>query len=330
MANGRKTEIFFIVDGARLEAQACLLAPSLKQHLAAHQRTVAYVREDYRAALDPLTLDILMASDVELRDIPGTNGGHAPWAAPYPHGNKILAAACPRDCDISVFLDTDTILAAPVDFEAELGEAHIAACVSDYAASVGSDADWAAFYETFGLEPTTDRVRYNGGRRIVSYPYFNAGVVVFRERTDDGHPTQIGSDWLAAAIYFEREVQRDYARSNIDQFTLPILGYLRGAPVKALSQHMNFNIQGFGDADAIRQKIVHYHRLGVLWAHRTHGRQALERLVELHGTDAPEAFLDAFGAHAKRKRMKHHIEALRQTMVASGLAATAPRTAANP
>jgi hypothetical protein len=323
MANGRKTEIFFIIDGTRLEAQACLLAPSLKTHLADHQTAVAYVREDYRGALNPLTLDVLTASGVDLRVIPGTADGHGPWAAPYPHGNKILAAACPRDCEISVFLDTDTILSAPVDFEAELGDALIAACVSDYGASAGSDEDWAAFYRTFGLEPTTDRVRYNGGRRLVSFPYFNAGVVVFRERTDDGQHTQVGRDWLAAALHFEREVTREYARSNIDQFTLPILGYLRGAPVKALPQHMNFNIQAFGDRDSACQSIVHYHRLGVLWAHRRHGRQALEHLVDQRGPDALDAFLDAFGAMAKRKRMKHHIQAIRDADTAAPAASGA-------
>lgn len=324
MANGRKTEIFFIVDGARLEAQACLLAPSLKEHLADHQSAVAYVREDYRAAMAPLTLDVLAASNVELRLIPNTDGGHAPWAAPYPHGNKILAAACPRACEISVFLDTDTILTAPVDFDAELGDALIAACVSDYAASAGSDEDWAAFYNAFGLEPPTDRVQYNGGRRIVSYPYFNAGVVVFSERSDDGQATQVGRDWLAAAVQFEREVTRDYGRSNIDQFTLPILGYLRGAPVKALPQHMNFNIQGFGESDGAPQSVVHYHRLGVLWAHRRHGRQALERLVDLRGPSAPDDFLNTFGPVAKRKRMKHHIRAIETSAAASPHAASSP------
>lgn len=311
MMQARSTEVFFIIDGLRLEAQACLLAPSLKAHLAPHQRAVAYVREEYHAALDALTLEVLSASDVELRTIPGTDGGHAPWASPYPHGNKILAAACQRDCDISVFLDTDTVLAAPVDFEAELGDALIAACVSDYAASAGTDEDWIAFYTAFGLEPTADRVQYNAGRRITSFPYYNAGVVIFRERTDDDAATHIGRDWLDAALHFERSVTRDYDRANIDQFTLPILGYQRSSPVKALPQHLNFNIQSFGTDIGAAQSIVHYHRLGILWAHPTHGRQSLERLIALRGADAPDSFLEVFGPVAKRKRMKHHLSAIR-------------------
>ncbi len=310
MAASKSTEIFFIVDGARLEAQACLLAPSLKCHLMEGQRAVAYIREDFREQMEPFTVDILIASDVEIRCIPGTDGGHAPWAAPYPHGNKILAAAAPRDCDVSVFLDTDTILTEPVDFASELGDALIAACVSDYAASAGSDEDWAHYYAAFDLPLPTERVQFNAGRKLISLPYFNAGVVLFRERTDDGVPTSVGRDWLKAALQFEREVSRDYLRANIDQFTLPILGYLRGAPVKSLDQHMNFNIQSFGHAPDQRQSVAHYHRLGVLWQHSSHGRLALECLAELRGAAAAEEYLETFGTIAKRKRMKHHLRAM--------------------
>ena len=317
MADSSRTEIFFIVDGARLEAQACLLAPSLKAHLGQNQRAAAYVREDYRNRLDPMTVQVLAASDIEIRVIPGTASGHAPWASPYPHGNKILAAAAPRDCDVSVFIDTDTVLTGPIDFEAELGDADIAACVSDYAASAGSDEDWAAYYAAFDLPPTSDRVQYRAGRQLVSFPYFNAGVVLFRERHADGTPTGIGRDWLNAALRFEREVKRDYARANIDQFTLPIVGYLRGSPVKALSHHMNFNIQSFGNSATDRDGIVHYHRLGVLWAHRKHGRQALEGLMNVLGPDAAEMFLETFGTLAKRKRMKHHLRDMEIVRAAS-------------
>lgn len=304
------TEVFFIVDGDRLEAQACLLAPTLKRHLMAHQRAVAYVREDYIDQLHAFTLDVLEASDVEVRTIPGTSSGHAPWQAPYPHGNKILAAATPRGCEISVFLDTDVVLAESVDFAKELGDALIAACVSDYASATGTDEDWTAFYAAFDMDLPEDRVQFNGGRRLTSLPYFNAGVVVFRERNSDGVPTDIGRDWLDTALRFERRVTRAYSRSNIDQFTLPILGYLRGRPVKPMGQNMNFNLQAFGDGEGQNQSVAHYHRVGALWRHRTHGRRTLETLVDVMDSTAPETFLEVFFLHARRKNMKHHLRAM--------------------
>lgn len=309
MAAAPTTEVFFIVDGTRLEAQACLLAPSLKKHLTDTQRAVAYVRED-SAPLHALTRDTLFASSVEVRTIPGTNASHAPFAAPYPHGNKILAAALPRDCDVSVFLDTDMVLAEPADFAALLGDDDVAACVSDYKSRAGDDEDWDHYYGVFDMQTPPERVQFNGGRRLISPPYFNGGMVVFRERDADGAPTGIGQAWLDAAVQFEAKVTRDYDRPNIDQFSLPIMAYKRGTPVKALEQRMNFNIESFGQGEGQRQTIAHYHRIGILWAHEHHGRQALEDLVDLMGADAPHRFLEAFAEHAKRKRMKHHLAAM--------------------
>lgn len=309
MAAPKSTEVFFIVDGERLEAQACLLAPSLKRHLTADQRALAYVRED-SAPICTFTRDVLFASSVEVRTIPGTNNTHAPWAAPYPHGNKILAAACPRECDVSVFIDTDMVLAEPADFAAQLGEEVIAACVSDYKSQAGEDEDWDHYYGVFDMQTPPERVQFNGGRKLVSPPYYNGGMVVFREQSADGTPCNVGQDWLDAAVMFEARVTRDYSRPNIDQFSLPIMAYKRGTPVKALEQRMNFNIESFGQGEGQRQTIAHYHRIGILWAHQHHGRQAIEDLVELMGADAPEQFLETFGAHAKRKRMKHHLAAM--------------------
>lgn len=310
MALLQTTEVFFLVDGKRLEAQATLLAPTLKRFLMPHQHAVAYVREDYHAELEAFTLKVLADSDVEIRLIADTNGGHAPWQAPYPQGNKILAAAQPRDCDISVFIDTDTVLTEPVDFTEALDDALVAACVSDYASSTGSDEDWEDYYAAFKLPLPEDRVQLMGGRKLTSLPYYNAGLVVFRERDQTGEPTGFGRDWLGAAIHFENTVTRDYTRSNIDQFTLPILGYLLDSPVKALEQHLNFNIQAHGNGEGQRQSVAHYHRIGALWKHKVHGRQALETLAEISDENAPEMFLEVFGLHARRKNMKHHLRAM--------------------
>ena len=60
----KRCEIFFIVDGARLEAQACLLAPTLRAHLNDTQTATAYVREDYVDQVDPLTREVLERSGV--------------------------------------------------------------------------------------------------------------------------------------------------------------------------------------------------------------------------------------------------------------------------
>lgn len=311
MSTKHSVEVFFVVDGVRLESQACLLASTLKRCLLHDQKAVAYVRQDYRGKLRSFTREILDVSGVELRDIPNTANGHAPWASSYPNGNKILAAAAPRMSSISVFLDTDTLLVSPLDFEASLGNATIGACVSDYAASAGSEDDWAAFYAAFDMKPPNERMQYNAGRRLVSFPYYNAGMVVFRETTEQGEPTHIGQDWLNAALHFEQQVEREYSRTNIDQFTLPIIGYKRGTPVVSLPQHMNFNLQCFGDDVSRQQSIVHYHQMGVLWKHHRHARFALDCLCAVRGDDAAQEFLSAFGATLNnRKRLKEFLQTM--------------------
>jgi hypothetical protein len=304
-----RTEVFFLVDGKRLEAQACLLAGTLLRHLGPGQRAVAYVRSDYAPQLEPLTREVLDKAGIALRIMPGTEGGHAPWRAPYPQGNKILAAALARDCAVSVFLDTDTVMVRPVDFAAMLGADGIAAVVSDYAIPATDVESWREHYAMFGLGLPEERVTLHAGRRLTVLPYFNAGVVLWREKDAGGAPTGIGAAWLTMAVRFDAERQVP-DRSFIDQITLPILGHTRNMPVKTLPQRMNFNIQAFGSAAADQADIAHYHNIGVLWAHPEHGLSTLRALQSLIGRDGIDRYVATFFVHLKRSRMKAHLAAL--------------------
>lgn len=307
MAAASITEVFFLIDGVRLELQACLLAPTLHRHLTRNQRPAAYIREDYSDNLAPITREILSAAGVDLRILPDTDGTHRPWTAPYPQGNKILAAAQSRKCDVSVFLDTDTVLVRPVDFAKELGRAEIAASVSDFAASASTEAHWIEYYGLFGMPLPEDRVTLRAGRRLTHLPYFNAGMVIFRERTSKTKPTGIGAEWLAMAAEFDARATMDYDRANIDQLTLPILGYKRGKPVKQLDKHLNFNIEAHGLGEGEAQSIAHYHRVGILWAHAPHSHQTLDCLTTLVGQDGLDRVMQTFLDHIKRKRLKQYL-----------------------
>jgi hypothetical protein len=307
MAGAAGTAVFFLVDGERLEAQACLLAASLCRHLQDGQRAVAYLREDYAPRLHSFTADVLDAAGVERRLIPDTAGGHRPWTAPYPQGNKILAAAMERDCEVSVFLDTDTVIVRPVDFAAELGEAEIAASVSDYASPATDEESWRSHYALFGLDLPEARLTLRAGRRLTLPPYFNAGVVLFRERDASGAVNGIGRDWLEMASDFDRRQTLPIERAFIDQITLPILGFRRGTPVMPLPQRLNFNIQAFDDAPASEADIAHYHKFGVLWAHEEHGPAAIDALRGLVGRSGVRTFIETFRPHLKVRRMKRHL-----------------------
>lgn len=108
------------------------------------------------------------------------------WARPYPHGNKILAAASPREDAWSVFLDTDMVCAASLEL-ASLQEPNRLALVPEGVPSWGKNSDrWERAYAHFGLEVPSERVRLTRRRRIEYLPYFNAGFVMFPNAPQSG------------------------------------------------------------------------------------------------------------------------------------------------
>jgi hypothetical protein len=285
--------VFFIVDGRKIEAQACLLAPSLRHHLGEDIHVIGYRRQD-AAPLQPITARILAECNVELRDIPGTGPEHSsPWTQPYPIGNKILAASDPRDCDLSVFIDTDMVFSAAVDFAAMLGTAQIGAVISDYSTPSNTVEGWSAFYSHFGLPLPEDRVRLPRGRRTLSLPYFNAGLIIFRENFG-GNGRSFGMEWLHDATRFDHEVTYPYTRENIDQLTLPITATRLGQKVASLPVSVNFNLPAYGSAPDIQKALIHYHRFGVLWSHPELGRPVLDILRKRHGAEALTMLIESF------------------------------------
>lgn len=83
-------QFIFIIDDARLEAQALLLMASLAKHSAGRARLVAYVPTDRITELSALTHAMATTCRVELRcfEVPPDC-----WAKPYPHGNKKIGRA---------------------------------------------------------------------------------------------------------------------------------------------------------------------------------------------------------------------------------------------
>ncbi len=295
--------VFFVVDGPKLEAQACFLAPTLRKHLGPEVSVIAYRRQD-ASPIQPVTARILSACNVELRDIPNT--GHddrSPWTAPYPIGNKIMAASDPRDCDISVFIDTDTVFAAPIDFASLLGEAQIAAVISDYSTESNTVEGWTAFYGHFDLPLPADRIRLPRGRRIVCLPYFNAGLLIFRD-SFGSEDRCFGAEWLQDTIRFDNEITVPFNRANLDQLTLPITVHRLGHKVTQLPKAVNFNLPAYGNMPGAEKLLIHYHRFGVLWSNPDLALPVLDALRERHGAQALAAVVDSFGASLALMRFK--------------------------
>lgn len=124
------------------------------------------------------------------------------WKQPYPHGNKILALAEPRDTRWSVFLDTDMAMIAPLD-PADLPGPMQVSVVPEGIASWGKDlARWETAYSYFDLPMPAERIRLLRGRKLEFPPYFNAGMVAIREEDRiDGR--NFGGLWRATAREFD-------------------------------------------------------------------------------------------------------------------------------
>ena len=257
--------IFFILDGPKLEAQAILLATTLRFFNSNRYQIIAYASQEAWANIQRITFRVMKACDVEIRPLdPIRVGGRTAFNGHYPHGNKILAAAAPRSSDISVFLDSDTVCCAPLDFEKLVQPNTMAAVVSDYATGWYNQKRWVTAYGFFDQELPEQRVKFYRGRKLTSPPYYNAGMVGFREDVagDDQH---LGKVWLDTASRFDWDLDLKYDRVFTDQLSLPIAATRMGLKMPYIEPIYNYNIMRRPFDPKLAPKILHYHRFIDLW-----------------------------------------------------------------
>ncbi len=94
---------FFVCQEGLLEAQAAVLAASLRYHL-----DVPLVAA-LSGKVHEITLKVLDTFGVQA--VPIVNN----FNPPYPEGNKLIAYNIPSDCDYRVWLDSDMLLTKPFD-----------------------------------------------------------------------------------------------------------------------------------------------------------------------------------------------------------------------
>ncbi|MGB0966703.1 MAG: hypothetical protein ACPGUX_00840 [Halocynthiibacter sp.] len=303
-ADQDSVSLFFILDGQKYQAQAIMLAASLRYFNADRYKIFAYVPETARDDMERITLRIMRACNVEIRilKIPEING-RTPFNGHYPHGNKILAAAETRPTDISVFLDSDMVCCAPLDFENLVAPGEMRAVVSDYATGWYNMKRWRKAYHHFGLEVPEQRVKFYRGRQLTSPPYFNAGMVGFRENTgsDEQH---LGKVWLDIAHQFDWDLDLKYERNAVDQLTLPIVATRLGLGMPLTSTDYNYNIMRRPFDPELRPKILHYHRFVDLWAW-PFGKEMPRILTEVVGKHLAMRAMRVFRQHY---RMPSHFD----------------------
>lgn len=297
------TNVFFIIDGQKLEAQAHFLVASILDHMMEGCRVLAYVRPD--AVLPPSLAGLLEKANVEVRKIPGLYPD--PWARPYVIGNKLLAAADEREGEVAAFIDTDTIFCTTVDFSSLLQDAAVGAVLSDYKLQgVRNSKQWQTIFDFLDAEmPSARAAPFK--RPTADYPpYFNAGMVVFKERVPH-HDRRVGEEWLRMSLDFDHRfdpLQRGIPRGKIDQVTLAALGPKLKYATRILPQRFNFNVMGWGAPPEGQCAIAHYHVLDRLWKAPSVGRPVLLSLKNHLGADGFGRFVDDYQPHLHWKHAR--------------------------
>ncbi|MCT8161639.1 hypothetical protein [Pseudoruegeria sp. SHC-113] len=254
----QRTAAFFMMDGTAYEPMAITLAATLRHHNGEALSLFAYVPQEKLGDVRPITRKVLKELGVAIRPLPAPDLAGGIWREPYPHGNKMLAALDDRDCDVSLFFDTDMVCVAPLAVEGLVPEGHVAAMVSDYK-TWGGEKRWKKAYGLFGLDVPEERVQFHRGQRLWSPPYFNAGLVGFREGEGAGGMS-FAQAWLDTARRIDFDTKLDGLRPFLDQVSLPVAIRRQGLGFEMLARDYNLTIQNADYDPEATPRILHYHK----------------------------------------------------------------------
>jgi len=245
---------FFIIEGKKLEAQSWLLTSSLRKTHPDWQ-IIAYTTHAYLPHVSAGTRRMLDDHGAELRLLPQ---GQRIWNKPYPHGNKILAAAEPRDTDWSIFFDTDICVCSPIELDSLNSIGKRVLLVPEGVPTWGGEQDrWLRAYEHFGLPLPEKSVQLVRHRRLWFYPYFNAGFIAFPEICDG---TRFGAEWLYTALDIDHHLRVAHKRPWLDQIALPLTTARLGWENEVLPDLFNYSTKNREVEEGPHPIVAHYHR----------------------------------------------------------------------
>lgn len=274
----------FVVEGLRLEAQSLLLAASIRRH---HPHSMIIGYRPIGAEPAPAAVQSMFrAVGGLLLPLPSAQGV---WRGAYPHGNKIIALAQPRDTAISIFLDTDMVMTAPLEATDLPAHGEVSVVPEGIQSWGKEEGRWERVYAHFGLPVPEERIRLLRGARRRSPPYFNAGFVAQRE-TDRVQGKTFGQLWLETARQIDHEVGVANKRPWLDQIALPVTMRRFGIAHRIIDEAANFSISnGRAIPDPFTPKILHYHRARFLRDWPGAGDVIAHALDCLPPSDRPEA-----------------------------------------
>jgi hypothetical protein len=242
--------IVFVCQKGELEIKALLLAWSLRNSHGNTVRLIAAIPQ-YKDWNDISQTTISLCTDlsVEIKYFNPIFGDE------YPIGNKISALGLLPVGELGCFLDSDMLSLSKWDLTLALQNTTSAAKPADLG-TWGDAAAWDKIYKLTDLQLPKRRVRLTVNK-ILSYPYFNAGLVATKT------PEVLFAYW---EIFAKKLNEKDVALENkypwLDQISLPIAMQHTG-DWASLTEFYNYpaHLRALHNTDV---GIVHYHSPSVI------------------------------------------------------------------
>ncbi len=249
-----KFSIIFIVDYGKLEWQSICLAASVRAFVRDRDfEIIAYCPEDRVDGLEDITKTWLKKFDVDIRPLDTTSN----YDPAYPHGNKILACAEPRQSDYCLFMDTDMFFVRPTNLGHLFAAGVFFAARETNARWAGAPHLWDRLYAQNAPNAPRDLAVFRNGR--VAPSYYNAGFFGFDDRPLAQYgQKRFGEVWKAISYRIDADTEISEKRPFLDQISLPVAVGASGLTPTELSADYNTHIR-FEPEAGPDVRVLHYH-----------------------------------------------------------------------
>jgi hypothetical protein len=240
----------FICQEGELEAQAVLLAISLRYFLQEDHELVAAipVPASRWGVLSEQTVEALKLLNVRTVEVINQISDD------YPIGNKNSCLAIKTDCKRIVFLDSDIIMMRGFD-EQNAFEAPISAVPES--GIVAHFDEWEQLYSKFNLTMPKQRMT-TSYTKVESLPYANTGLIAINHTIDK--TSNIAAKWIEStnAIRSDISLPQKLRGNHLDQISFPIASASCGIDIEFLDVEWNYPSWEFTIDSKLPPVFFHY------------------------------------------------------------------------
>ncbi len=216
----------FVCQQGELEANACLLAASLRFFLGPDVELVAAIPSPKRSCKNPSQEALTFLADLNIRTetISNTMG------ADIADSNKVLAIGIPTQATHTVYLDSSILVTGSFEIS-EFTKASLMAKPTSLGTSNASAGGWENSYQKFGLSLPLRRVKTTVSEEL-QLPFFSLSVVAVKSGK------LFSKAWLevSKALYEDSKI----INRPIVQSALPIAAALNSFAFECLGEDYNY------------------------------------------------------------------------------------------